>query len=166
MGHSMGGIITNIYATIYDNFDGAIILAAPMESPNLGPFNFLPYKLFGFLRFKTDYKDERLSHFPPSDNVDPYALKYFTLRLVGDLMKTGMKYFHKNISNYTKPILVLHGTEDKLVPYQQSENFIKKIPAKDKTLKLIEGGYHNLNHDTVTDEVGKEIVAWLDQKTA
>lgn len=165
MGHSMGGIITNIYATIYDDFAGTIILASPMQAPNLGPFNFLPYKLFGFLRFKTDFKDERLSHFPPSDNVDPYALKYFTLRLVGNLMKTGMEHFHKNIGNYKKPILIVHGTEDKLVPYQQSEKFILSIPSKDKTLELIEGGYHNLNHDTVTDEVAEKIIVWLDKRT-
>ena len=161
LGHSMGGIITNIYSTLYDNYDGSIILSSPTEVTSLGPFNLIPYQLFGFLKFKTDFNDTRLSHFPPSDNLDPYALKYFTLRLAGNIMRTGQKYLNKHVGKIQKPILILHGTEDKLVDYSQSESYMKKLGDIDKTLKLISGGYHNLNNDTVTEEVAIEINNWL-----
>ncbi|MBN3490289.1 alpha/beta fold hydrolase [Acholeplasma equirhinis] len=164
LGHSMGGIITNLYSTLHDDYDGSIILASPTEPTSLGPFNVIPYQLFGFLKFKTDFNDDRLSHFPPSDNLDPYALKYFTLRLTGNIMRTGIKLLNKNVDKIKKPILIVHGTEDKLVDYSQSQNFMKKLGNIDKTLKLIDGGYHNLQHDTVTEEVAQTIIDWLNKQ--
>ncbi len=166
LGHSMGGVITNVYASLYSNFDGVILLATPTQTPSMGLLSIIPYNLFGFLRIKTDFSDDRLSHFPPSDNVDPYALKSFTLRLIGNVLKTAMKTLKSNLGNYKHSILIIHGTEDKLVPYKDSEKFYQQIPSKDKTLKLITDGYHNLNHDTVTEEVSREIITWLDKKNA
>lgn len=164
LGHSMGGVITNIYASLNDDFDGVILLATPTVTPNLGILSVIPYNLFGFLRFNTDFKDTRLSHFPPSDNVDPYALKSFTLRLIGNVLKTGMKILKDNMNNYKHSLLIIHGTEDKLVSYKEAERFYQLVSSKDKTLKLITDGYHNLNHDTVTEEVALEIIKWLDNK--
>src|SRR5690554_543827 len=162
IGHSMGGIITKLYATLYDNFDGAIILSSPSNSQKLGVFGILPSWLFGFLRIKTDFSDDRLSHFPPSDNVDPYALKNFTFRLIIQTLKIGTKYIEKNINNITKPILIMHGSDDQLVAPKMSESFYEALTIKDKKLIIIEGGYHNLNDDTVTEEVLVEITKWLD----
>ena len=96
LGHSMGGVITNAYTTMYDDYEGSITLAAPAFPMNLGIGNILPYWLFGKKKFKTNFNDERLSHFPPSDNVDPYALKYFTFRLAKEVTKVAVKESIKN----------------------------------------------------------------------
>src|SRR5690554_4505761 len=164
IGHSMGGIITKLYATLYDNFDGAIILSSPSNSQKLGVFGILPSWLFGFLRIKTDFSDDRLSHFPPSDNVDPYALKNFTFRLIIQTLKVGTKHIEKRIQDYKKPVLVLHGSEDKLVSPEMSKHFFDSIKHNDKKLVIIEGGYHNLNYDTVTEKTVEEIVSWLNHQ--
>lgn len=161
LGHSMGGIITKVYATMYDNFDGTIILSSPVSSKALGILNMLPSWMVGFMKVKTDFSDPRLSHFPPSDNVDPYALKFFTGRLIIQTLKKGTKHIEKNISSYKKPVLVMHGSDDKLVKPEASKNFYESIPYEDKALVIVEGGYHNLNNDTVTEQVLDEITKWL-----
>jgi fermentation-respiration switch protein FrsA (DUF1100 family) len=45
------------------------------------------------------------------------------------------------ISNLRVPLLLIHGTWDRLVPYQMSQRLFDKAPQP-KTLKLIEGGEH------------------------
>lgn len=164
LGHSMGGIITKVYATLYDNFDGTIIMSSPTSAQRLGLVSLLPSFLFGSYKLKTDFTDTRLSHFPPSDNVDPYALKHFTFRLIIQTLKVGTKHIEKCILDYKKPVLILHGSEDKLVSSQMSKHFFESIKYNDKKLVIIEGGYHNLNYDTVTEKVVEEIVSWLNNQ--
>lgn len=164
LGHSMGGIITKVYATLHNNFDGSIILSSPNSSQRLGMFGLLPISLFGSLKIKTDFSDPRLSHFPASDNVDPYALKFFTFRLIIQTLKKGTQHIDKNISNYNKPVLIMHGSDDKLVPPSMSEDFYESLNTKDKSLVIIEGGYHNLNDDIVTEKTVDSIVLWLDSQ--
>src|SRR5690554_1786873 len=164
LGHSMGGIITKVYATLYDNFDGTIIMSSPTSAQRLGLVSLLPSFLFGSFKLKTDFTDTRLSHFPPSDNVDPYALKYFTFRLIIQTLKKGTKHIEKNINNYHKPVLILHGSEDKLVDPKMSKMFYESLPFDAKTLKIIEGSYHNLHDDTVTEETVLEISKWLNNQ--
>ncbi|VEU82287.1 alpha/beta fold hydrolase [Acholeplasma hippikon] len=164
LGHSMGAVITNVYATQYDDYDGSISLSAPTIPLKLGVLNMLPMWLVGKSKVKTNFKDERLSHFPPSDNVDPYALKYFTFRLAKQVTKKAVSDTLKKVNNIKKPILIMHGTEDKIVSKENAEHLYDLLPIEDKTLKLIQSGYHNLNHDTVTGEVIKEIIHWLDNQ--
>lgn len=165
LGHSMGGVITNVYATTYDDYDGTIIMSAPTNSQGLGILKILPYSWMGWLRIKTDFKDTRLSHLPFSDDVDPYALKSFTLRLIGNVLVRGISRIHKHLNRYTKPVLLLHGGADVLVPPKMSEQFYQMLPSKNKTIKIYPDGYHNLNHDIVTEQVLNDIVNWLDEKT-
>jgi len=162
LGHSMGGMITKVYSTLYDNFDGSIILSSPSSSQRLGLFGLLPVTLFGSLKIKTDFSDPRLSHFPASDNVDPYALKYFTYRLIIQTLKKATQHIDKNIANYNKPVLVMHGSDDKLVPHSMSKDFYDSLKNNDKTIVIVEGGYHNLNDDIVTENAVESIVQWLD----
>src|SRR5690606_28232146 len=107
-------------ATLYDNFDGTIIMSSPTSARRLGLVSLLPGFLFRSYKLKTNFADTRLSHFPPSDNVDPYALKHFTFRLIIQILKVGTKHIEKCILDYKKPVLILHGSEDKLVSSQMS----------------------------------------------
>ncbi|WP_025724861.1 alpha/beta fold hydrolase [Acholeplasma granularum] len=166
LGHSMGGIITKLYATLYDNFDGSIIVSSPHQTPKLGIFGMLPAFIFGGLRIKTDFSDTRLSHFPPTDNVDPYALKSFTYRLIIQTLKRGIKNIQKQISNYKKPVLAIHGSDDQIVNIKESIDFIESLKTNSKKFIEISGGYHNLNDDTVTEEALNQIILWLNEQVS
>ena len=62
----------------------------------------------------------------------------------------------------TVPVVIMHGTEDKLVPVAGSELIDEKIGSPDKTLKLYDGLYHEIFNEPEQDQVLDDLVAWLD----
>jgi alpha-beta hydrolase superfamily lysophospholipase len=63
----------------------------------------------------------------------------------------------------TIPVLILHGTGDKVTLPSGSQFFFDKTGSKDKTLKLYEGHYHDLLADLGKEEVMADIIAWTDK---
>jgi alpha-beta hydrolase superfamily lysophospholipase len=61
----------------------------------------------------------------------------------------------------TLPVLILHGTHDKATKPSGSQLFFDTTGSKDKTLKLYEGGYHDLLNDTDRDTVMADIKNWI-----
>jgi acylglycerol lipase len=68
----------------------------------------------------------------------------------------------KAFSSMTLPLLILHGTADKATRPSGSQLFFDTAGAADKTLKLYEGGYHDLLNDTIKETVMADITAWID----
>ncbi|KRP29961.1 MAG: alpha/beta hydrolase [Cryomorphaceae bacterium BACL22 MAG-120619-bin32] len=76
-------------------------------------------------------------------------------------IKSG-KWAIENGNRLTVPMLLLHGTDDKIIDYKGSEEFVKN--AVNATLKLYEGGYHELQNDLCKEEMMQEIVDWLNSQ--
>jgi acylglycerol lipase len=70
----------------------------------------------------------------------------------------------REIPRITTPLLVLHGTADKAAKPSGSQHLYDRAGAVDKTLKLYEGGYHDLLNDLGKQEVLKDVLAWLDER--
>ncbi|ARV06605.1 alpha/beta hydrolase [Polaribacter sp. SA4-10] len=68
----------------------------------------------------------------------------------------------KNASSLKTPMLLLHGTGDKIIDYKGTEEFAKN--TKKATLKLYEGGYHELHNDLCKEEFMAAIINWLNTK--
>ena len=64
----------------------------------------------------------------------------------------------------TLPVLILHGTADKVTKPSGSQMFYDKTGSKDKTLKLYEGHYHDLLNDIGKEEVMADILGWIDKR--
>lgn len=62
------------------------------------------------------------------------------------------------------PVLILHGTADKVTNPKGSQLFYDTAGATDKTLKLYEGHVHDLLNDLDKDVVMKDITAWIDAR--
>jgi acylglycerol lipase len=62
----------------------------------------------------------------------------------------------------TVPTLVMHGSEDKLVPVAGSRLIEETIGSPDKTLKIYDGLYHEIFNEPEQDQVLDDLVAWLD----
>jgi alpha-beta hydrolase superfamily lysophospholipase len=62
----------------------------------------------------------------------------------------------------TVPVLVMHGTEDKLVPTAGSQLIEQTIGSPDKTLTLYDGLYHEIFNEPERERVLDDTVAWLD----
>jgi len=70
----------------------------------------------------------------------------------------------KNMPNFTTPVFIIHGTEDKATRYQGSQYFYDHAGSTDKTLKLYEGFYHDLLNDVDKEIVMKDILEWLNER--
>lgn len=64
----------------------------------------------------------------------------------------------------TLPVLILHGTADKVTRPDGSEQFYREAGSSDKTLKLYEGSYHDPLNDLDRDSVTDDIIGWLDAR--
>jgi acylglycerol lipase len=62
----------------------------------------------------------------------------------------------------TLPLLILHGTADKNTKPAGSQHFYETAGSTDKTLKLYEGGFHDLLNDTDKEVVMLDISQWID----
>jgi acylglycerol lipase len=76
---------------------------------------------------------------------DELALQDGTLRLTtANAIVGAEKELAKTASSLTVPLLVLHGTEDSLVPIDHSREFVDAVTAEDATLQEYEGAWHAL----------------------
>ena len=74
-----------------------------------------------------------------------------------DRLKTGF-------ASIRCPILILHGTEDKVTRPSGSLEFHETAGAPDKTLKLYDGHSHDLFNDIGRERVLADIVAWMEAR--
>ena len=72
----------------------------------------------------------------------------------------------REFSTLTLPVLILHGTEDKVTRPGGSQRFYDNAGSKDKTLKLYEGQVHDLLNDIEKESVMADILAWLKARAA
>src|SRR5215470_17343725 len=68
----------------------------------------------------------------------------------------------KSFGEITLPLLILHGTADKVTMPSGSKEFYEKAGSSDKTLKLYEGHFHDLLADVGKQQVMADIQTWLD----
>ncbi len=68
----------------------------------------------------------------------------------------------KSFQQITLPILILHGTGDKVTKPSGSQEFYEKAGSSDKTLKLYDGHYHDLLSDIGKEKVIADIQTWID----
>ena len=61
----------------------------------------------------------------------------------------------------TLPVLILHGTADKVTKPEGSQLFFDTAGSKDKTLKLYDGHAHDLLNDVDKETVMADITGWI-----
>jgi acylglycerol lipase len=64
----------------------------------------------------------------------------------------------------TLPVLILHGTLDKNARPSGSQHFHDMAGSTDKTLKLYEGGFHDLLNDIDKKVVMQDIKGWINAR--
>lgn len=64
----------------------------------------------------------------------------------------------------TLPVLIMHGTEDKVTRPEGSQFFYDTAGSSDKTLKLYAGYVHDLLNDVGREHVMADIVSWIDAR--
>lgn len=61
----------------------------------------------------------------------------------------------------TRPVLVVHGSDDKLIPAAGSERMVECLASEDVHLKIYPGLYHEVFNEPERDRVLDDVVSWI-----
>jgi alpha-beta hydrolase superfamily lysophospholipase len=170
-GHSMGGnVVINYLLKNNSNLTGAIVTSPFLKlafkppswklsvgkllqkiAPSITMGNELELNAISRDANEVEaYKNDPLVH----DKISPNYSVVF--------METG-EWAISNANKLNVPMLLMHGTGDRLTSYKASEEFAKN--AGDQVeLKLYKDAYHELHNDINKNEVINEMINWINKK--
>ncbi len=168
--HSMGGLVTLKFLTKpRTGIAGAVISAPLVAIAAKVPTSKLliakvSAKLFPRLRMQNEINPAVLSR------DKEIGRAYAADPLVGNMVSTrwfveavgAMENLQRDASQITLPILVMHGTQDKLANCDVTAKLFGEIASTDKTLKIYEGYYHELFNEPEKQEIYERVTVWLD----
>lgn len=135
VGHSQGGVVVSMTA---------------------GELGADKIKCEALLAAAAVLRDDAIRGTTQGANYDPYNLQgdYVELpkRMDGQSLKVGKNYIntamnlpiYETAENYTGPVLILHGTHDRIVPYTYSERYHEKL--KNSEIRLISDEDHTFSN--------------------
>jgi alpha-beta hydrolase superfamily lysophospholipase len=81
---------------------------------------------------------------------------------IGAEMNRAVALIQSGMASITQPILIWHGTADVVTDPAGSQMLYERVQSADKTLKLYEGGFHEMHNEPNQAEVLADLAAWLD----
>lgn len=169
LGHSMGGLI----AIDYCLREAPPIQGLIASAPPLGEIR-LPKRLMTACRFLNRVWP-RLSLSSPLDvaaiSRDSAAVKAYrddplvhsrgTPRLAMEMIRAAA-WAQDHAEEMLLPLLLIHGSEDRLTQPEESESFFIRAGSPDKLFLRYPGGYHELHNDIIKDRVLADVTDWLE----
>jgi len=176
MGHSMGGAVAALYAIERVEASGRRLAGLILSSPALAPGRDVPKWMLGlsqlisrlypsFPAMKIDA--ELLSRLEPVVNAnrnDPLVHHGAIPARTGAELLLAMARIERGRAGLRMPLLVFHGTADKLTEPDGSREFGVHAGSPDKTLTLYEGSYHETMNDLDRDRVIDALVGWIETR--
>ena len=169
LGHSMGGAVAFAAALRPHSTYAGLILSAPALSAGdaVGGFRVLVARLLSMIAPGVG----ALKIEPGSVSRDPNVVREYAddplvfhgavpARTVVELLDA-MEEFPQRAPRLSLPLLVLHGTADKLVPLGPNKPIYQAIGSRDKTLRIYDGLYHEVFNEPERAQVIADTVAWL-----
>ncbi|MDR6445964.1 UNVERIFIED_ORG: alpha-beta hydrolase superfamily lysophospholipase [Burkholderia sp. 1263] len=176
MGHSMGGAIAALYAIERLDASGRRLSGLILSSPALAPGHDVPRWMLGlsqlisrvwpgFPAMKIDAA--LLSRLQPVVNAnrnDPLVHHGSIAARTGAELLLAMARIERGRASLRVPLLVYHGTADKLTEPEGSRAFGQHAGSPDKTLTLHEGSYHETMNDMDRDRVIGQLIEWIEAR--
>jgi alpha-beta hydrolase superfamily lysophospholipase len=172
LGHSMGGCISLAYACRHQHEIDGLILSSPLASTAAAaaPLRAISKALgvlaptLGIYAVET----EAISRDPEivrDYETDPLVFHgKLPARTVAELTRAA-ESFPSEVPKLRLPLLVFHGTGDRITPPAGSEMVVERAASEDKTLRLLNGLYHETMNEPERSEVLEMVVSWLDLRT-
>ncbi|AKF04574.1 Lysophospholipase [Sandaracinus amylolyticus] len=80
---------------------------------------------------------------------------------VAELVRADERLKKGDFAKITLPVLILHGSADRVTKPSGSRRFEQMGGSGDKTLKVYEGHYHDLLNDIGREQVLDDVVKWM-----
>lgn len=167
LGHSAGGVVACLYTLDHQpDLAGLICESFAHELPAPG-FALAVFKGLGHLAPHAHIlhlPNERFSRDPKvveAMNEDPLiAHETQPTRTMAALVRADER-LKKEFPLITLPVMILHGTGDKNTNPSGSQHFYDTVGSVNKTLKLYDGGFHDLLNDLDKRVVMQDIQDWI-----
>jgi len=169
IGHSMGGTIAIAYAIHHQHeLDGLLLSGATLKTgPTVSPALIAMAGILSLLLPKIGTTSLDASAISQDKAVvdayvtDPLVCRgKIPARLGAELIKT-MHELPSQMPDIDLPILIMHGTADRLSDPKGSQMLFERVGSKDKTLKLYDGFYHEIFNEPKRERVFKDAETWL-----
>jgi len=169
VGHSMGATIATAYAVDHQKeLDGLVVSGASLvASPSVSPVLLAIAGVISALAPKMGVTVIDASAISRDQAVvdayvnDPLVYRdKFPARMGAELAKM-WKTLPEQMPEIKLPVLIMHGSADSLADPRGSEMLYERVGAKDKTLKLYDGFYHEIFNEPEHKRVMADVEAWL-----
>jgi alpha-beta hydrolase superfamily lysophospholipase len=180
MGHSMGGTIATLFAI--ERLDAFVSKARPLaglvlSSPALAPGKDVPRWMLAASRLVSrlwprypamKIEPVLLSRDPlvvQANRADPLVHHAAVPARTGAEILGAMARIEQGRGALRMPVLVYHGTADKLTEPEGSRAFVAHVGSPDRTLTLYEGAYHETMNDLDRECVIDALTQWVLART-
>jgi alpha-beta hydrolase superfamily lysophospholipase len=167
-GHSLGGNLVLLYALKRRPTLGGVVSSSPQLRLAFQPpawktaVGRLMSSLYPPFSMASGLELAALSHDPAVVQAyvdDPLVHDRLSARLGVGLIDTG-RWLLEHAGEFSLPLLIFHGSEDRLTLAQASQEFAAKVPA-DCTCKIWPGLYHETHNEPQKAEVIAFMLDWL-----
>ncbi|HEY7913667.1 MAG TPA: lysophospholipase [Blastocatellia bacterium] len=172
VGHSMGGLVVLRYVAR----DGLELSGAVVTSPLLGIAASVPAhkmmiarvgaRMAPRLRVGNEIDPAALSRDPEVGRAyatDPLVTRQVSVRWYWEA-KRAMEEARESAAQIKLPILILHGTQDKIASLDATREVFERIGSKDKELGIYPDFYHELFNEPEKREVFERVSVWLEKR--
>ncbi|MBU9279996.1 alpha/beta hydrolase [Burkholderia multivorans] len=176
MGHSMGGAIAALYAIERAPARGRTLAGLVLSSPALAPGRDVPRWMLALSRvisrvwptFPAIRIDAALlsrdANVVAANRADPLVHHGPVPARTGAEILDAMARIERGRDTLRVPVLVYHGTADKLTEPDGSRTFGARVGSADRTLTLYEGGFHETMNDIERERVIDALIGWIDAR--
>ncbi|WP_116136498.1 alpha/beta hydrolase [Trinickia diaoshuihuensis] len=176
MGHSMGGTIATLFAI--ERLETFVKERRPvagliLSSPALAPGKDVPRWMLAASRIVSRlwprYKAMKIEPallsrdalVVEANRTDPLVHHDAVPARTGEQILAAMARIEQGRASLRLPVLVFHGTADKLTEPEGSRAFAAHAGSSDRTLMLYEGAYHETMNDLDRDRAIDALIEWI-----
>jgi acylglycerol lipase len=171
LGHSMGGAVALAYTIEHESALDALVLSGPLAALEAAsPVQRVAGRVLSAVAPKlgvVGIDSSAVSRDPEVvKDYDADPLNYhgkLPARTVAELSKA-IDDFSEAVTRFKLPMLVMHGTADRLVPIAGGQMVAERSGSEDKTWKPYDGLFHEILNEPERQQVLDDIADWLDER--
>ncbi|MFH1003159.1 MAG: alpha/beta hydrolase [Chloroflexota bacterium] len=172
VGHSVGGLIATVYtARNPEGLAGLILSGATLKTGNsVPPAAVILARLLSWLLPGLGLAVIDASAISQDQAVvtayvnDPLVYRGKISARLGAELVTGLKRLPRLIPGIKLPLLIMHGTADRLSDPAGSQLLYDRAGSPDKTLRVYPGFYHEIFNEPGRERVLTDMATWLSER--
>jgi alpha-beta hydrolase superfamily lysophospholipase len=169
LGHSMGGGIVFAYGVERPDDYDMMVLSGPAVAAQdqVSPLLAVAAKVLGVIVPGLPVQEldvNAISRDPAvvaAYNADPLVYHGRVPTGIGRALLQVGETMPQRAPALTAPLLVVHGSDDRLIPIAGSRRLVESVGSTDVQLKVYPGLYHEVFNEPERDQVLDDVVSWI-----